>query len=104
MLYIIIGMSLFFVALGFIVTENNAKYLLAGYNTMNEEDRSKINIKVYLKFFRKFHIFLGVSFLLIGLIAYSLFNEMTAGVTLSLYPILAYVYFVWRGTKYFEKA
>ena len=99
MLNIIIGMSLFFVALAFLVTENNAKYLLAGYNTMNEENRKKVNIKAYMQFFRRFHIFLGISILIIGLIVQYFFSEMIIGVTLSLYPILAYVYFVWRGSK-----
>ena len=97
-------MSLFFVALAFIVTERNAKYLLAGYNSMNQEDRNKIIIRVYMQFFRRFHIFPGVSFLVLGLVANYYFDEMTAGVALSLYPVLAYVYFVWRGTKYFENA
>ena len=41
MIYVIIGMSVLFVAIGFLVTERNAKYLLAGYNTMSEEERKK---------------------------------------------------------------
>lgn len=101
MMYPIIGMSLFFVALAFLVTENNAKYLLAGYNTMNEENTKKVNIKVYMQFFRRFHIFMGVSLLIIGLVVQYFSSEMIVGVALSLYPILAYVYFVWRGSKYY---
>jgi hypothetical protein len=44
MIYAILGTSLLFVAIGFIVDEKNAKYLLSGYNTMNEEDRQKVDI------------------------------------------------------------
>lgn len=102
MLYILIGMGLFFVALGFLLTENNAKYLLAGYNTLNEEKRKKVNIKGYLQFFRRFHIFLGGTFLIFGLIAHFYFGEMITGITISLYPIIAYAYFIWKGTKYYS--
>ena len=98
-MYTIIGMSLLFIAIAFIVTEKNAKYLLAGYNTMNEENRKKVNIKAYMQFFRRFHIFLGMSILIIGLIAQYFFSDMIVGVALSLYPILAYVYFIWRGSR-----
>ena len=99
MMYTIIGMSLLFVAIAFLVTEKNAKYLLAGYNTMNEENREKVDIKCYMRFFKRFHIFLGISLLIIGLVLYFFTSEMIAGVTLSLYPVLAYVYFLWRGSK-----
>lgn len=99
MLYIIIGMSLLFLAIAFIVTESNAKYLLAGYNTMNEENRKKVNIKAYMQFFKGFHIFLGISLLILGLLLNTFSSEMITGVVLSLYPILAYIYFIWRGSK-----
>ena len=92
-------MSLLFVALAFLVTENNAKYLLAGYNTMNEESRKKVDIKAYMKFFKRFHIFLGITLLMVGLMFNYFSSEMMTGVALSLYPILAYVYFIWRGSK-----
>lgn len=103
MIYTLIGMSLFFVALGFLLTEHNAKYLLAGYNTMSEEKRKNVNIKGYLQFFRSFHIFLGISFLIIGLIAHIFFGEVITGAAISLYPIVAYAYFIWKGSKYQTK-
>lgn len=99
MIYGIIGLSLLFVAIGFSLTENNAKYLLSGYNTMREEDRNKVDIKAYVPYFRRFHIFLGVSFLVIGS-ALSLISENAGGVFLGVYPILAYIYFLWSSSKY----
>lgn len=99
MLYSIIGISLLFLAIALLVTENNAKYLLAGYNTMNEESRKKVNIKAYMQFFKRFHIFLGISLLILGLLLHTFSGEMITGVVLSLYPVLAYIYFIWRGLK-----
>ena len=102
MIYTLIGMSLLFIAIGFIVTENNAKYLLAGYNTMSSEERKKVNLKAYITYFKKFHIFLGTSFILIGmLLIYSGYKNETS-IFIVAYPILAYIYFSATSTKYFS--
>jgi len=50
MIFIIILLSLLFIVIGFIVTENNAKSLLSGYNTMSEEDRKLFDLKSYTLF------------------------------------------------------
>jgi hypothetical protein len=100
MSYVIIGMSLLFVAIGFIVTEDNAKYLLSGYNTMNEEDKKKVDIKSYIPYFRKFHVYFGISFLIFGLTLTYLICENVGGIFLGVYPILAYLYLIWSSSKY----
>jgi len=100
MIYAYIGMSLLFVAIGFIVTENNAKYILAGYNTMSEEERKKIDLALYIPYFRKFHLFLGISFFAMGMTVNYFMGKTAGGVFLGVYPILAYIYFIWNGTKY----
>lgn len=94
-------MSLLFVAIGFIVTENNAKYLLSGYNTMSEEARKKVDIKSYIPYFRKFHIVLGISFLVLGY-GINIINKNGAGIFLAVYPILAYIYFAITSSKFSE--
>jgi hypothetical protein len=99
MIYVLIGMSLLFVAIGFIVTEHNAKYLLSGYNTMSEENRKKVDIKAYIPYFRKFHIFLGISLLLFGIALTFLINENTGGIFLVVYPIIAYMFFMATSQK-----
>ena len=102
MMYTLIVMSLLFIVIGFIVTENNAKYLLAGYNTMNNEERKKVDIKAYIGYFKKFHLFLGASFFLIGiLLIYSGFENETS-IFIVAYPLLAYIYFIATSTKYFN--
>lgn len=93
-------MSLLFIVIGFIVTENNAKSLLSGYNTMSEEDRKLFDLKSYILYFKNFHIFLGLSFLVFGTFFAYFINENIAGFFLAVYPILAYIYFIWSGVKY----
>lgn len=93
-------MSLLFFAVGFILTENNAKFLLSGYNTMSVEERKKVDISSFVPYFRKFHIFLGISFLTGGLIANFLISEVAGGIFLGTYPILAYIYFIWNSRKF----
>lgn len=93
-------MSLLFGTIGFIVTEKNAKYLLSGYNTMNEEDRKKVDIKAYIRYFRNFHIFLGISFLVFGSFLTYFISENAGGIFLAVYPIAAYIYYIATSLKY----
>jgi hypothetical protein len=102
MIFILTGMGALFVAIGFIVTENNAKYLLSGYNTMKPEERKKVDMKAYIPFFRKFHVFLGLSFIALGAVLNYLISELAAGIFLATYPLLAYLWFVWQSKNYSE--
>lgn len=100
MIYIILGIGLLFFALGFIVNKSNAKYILAGYNTMSEKEREKVKLEPYLSYLKKFHVFLGISFILIGLSLHFFVNEKAAGIFISTYPILAYMYFIWNARNF----
>lgn len=100
MSYVIIGMSLLFVVIGFTVTQDNAKYLLSGYNTMNEEDKKKVDMESYIPYFRKFHVYFGISFLIFGLLLTNLISENAGGIFLGVYPILAYMFFIWNSSKF----
>lgn len=99
MISLFITLGLLFAAIGFIITEHNAHYLLSGYNTLSEEGKKTIDLKKYVPRFRKFHLFLGFSFMAGGLLLIFLVNESVAAVFLGTYPILAYVYFAWIGSK-----
>lgn len=101
--YVLIATSLFLLALAFILTENNAKYLLAGYNTMSPEERKKVDIKGLIAYFKKFFIFLGLSFLVVGLAVNHYFSENIVALILCLYPIIAVVYFVVKSQKFYKK-
>lgn len=100
MISLLIGMSLLFIAIGFIVTESNAKYLLAGYNTLPEEEKKKVDIKTYLAYFKRFHIFLGISFLVGGSLLMYFFDENIGVIFIGVYPILAYIYFIITSSQY----
>ncbi|MBU2906802.1 DUF3784 domain-containing protein [Arenibacter algicola] len=102
MLYIIIGTGLLFISMAFLVTENNSKYLLSGYNTMSEAERTKVDIKSYIPYFKKFHLFLGVSFIAIGLLLHFAIGESASGIFIGVYPILAYIYFMRESNKYWK--
>lgn len=104
MIFLLFGLGLFFLAIGYLVTENNAKYLLAGYNTMSEEERKRIDIRAYIPYFRKFHLFLGLSFVILGALVLYVLGEEAGSIFLGVYPIAAYLYFLWSGSKYLKGA
>lgn len=101
MLTAAIILSLILLSLGFLVTPGNAKYLLSGYNMMSESDRAKIDIVSYLKFFNRFHIFLGIT-LLVGFCILNNINENWATAFMVLYPLLAYIYMVAVGARFYK--
>ena len=100
MIIAILILTTLFIALAFAVTENNAKYLLSGYNTMSEVERQNYDIKSYIPYFRKFHLFLGISLLIISLILFYCVNSDWSGLFLGSYPILAYVFFIWKSDQF----
>ncbi len=102
MLYSLIGISVLFLSFGFILTEKNAKYLLAGYNSMSEENRKKVDLKNYIVFYRYFHIVLGISFFLVGIILQYFLGELSVSIFMTVYPIVAYTYFIIRSSKYMK--
>ncbi|WMW78678.1 DUF3784 domain-containing protein [Flavobacterium sp. 20NA77.7] len=99
MLFPILFISILLTGIGFLVTEENASYLLSGYNTMSEEERKQFDIRGYIPFFKKFHIFLGTSLCSIGLVIYYFIDADISGLFMGIYPILAYTYFIWISNK-----
>ena len=99
MIYIALLLSAIFFSVGFIVTKNNARYILSGYNTMPEAKRAAVDLDGYLKFFKRFHIILGIS-LFVGTILISLINNNWASMFMTLYPLIAYMYMIIAGNKY----
>ncbi|UOE39788.1 DUF3784 domain-containing protein [Chryseobacterium suipulveris] len=93
-------LSILFIGIGFIITEKNAKYLLSGYNTMSENERGKFDIKSYIPYFRNFHIFLGLSLFVICLSVYYFIDPDWSGIVMTTYPIIAYIFFVWKGNQF----
>ena len=52
MIIAVIFTSFLITICGYIVNENNADILLAGYNTMSKAEKDKFDLIKYLKFFR----------------------------------------------------
>lgn len=98
-IYLLLGISVLFIAIGFIVTEKNAKYILSGYNTMSQAEQDKVNIKSGIRYFKKFHIFLGISLFIIGAVL-NYFKPDWAGIFIVVYPILTYIYLAITSAKY----
>jgi len=103
MQYVIIGMAIALALIGLLLNEKNAKYLLAGYNTASEKERENFDIKGYLKLFRNFHFFLGGSILVFGLATYYLVDRDWSFFFIGVYPILAYIYFIYRGRFFYKE-
>lgn len=101
MLTVAIILAVIFTSLGFTVTASNAKYILSGYNTMSEADRAKMDIVGYVRFFKRFHIFLGIS-TIAGFLILTLLNNNWAGSFIIIYPLAAYVFLIAKGNKYYR--
>lgn len=97
MVFFMLILGAFFAGIGFLIHEGNAKYLLAGYNTMGESERKKVDLSRFIPYFRRFHIFLGASFTVLGLLLVQVAGNAAGSVFVSLYPIGAYMYFMWRS-------
>ena len=103
MIYIIIGVSLIFGSLAFILTVDNAKYYLAGYNTMPKEQREQVDIETYLKMFKQAHITLAISTFLLGVVTLLWFGDRVAALFISIYPLLFYGYFLFKTYPLFKQ-
>lgn len=99
----ILILSAVIIAIGLIVTVENAKYLLSGYNTMTDAERENIDIKSYIAYFRKFHLFLGISLFLGASVLLYFMDKDWSELFLGTYPILAYLYFIWKVRQFSKK-
>jgi hypothetical protein len=102
MICLILGIGFFFFLIGLILTVDNSKYLLSGYNSLNEEERSKIDIKPFVKFFRRFHFFLSFSFSTIGILFYLTIDKLFSELFIVFFPFLAYIFF-FAFTSYYNR-
>lgn len=84
--------SSIFLIIGFVLNENNAKYILAGYNTMSEEERKKHDIKKMVAFIKKFFLFLGASTVIIGFTLIYFTNETIVSRFVTFYPVACIIY------------
>jgi uncharacterized membrane protein len=67
---------------------------------MSDEERAKFDIKRFIGFFRRFHQFLGVSIMIIGLALNSATNEQVVNLFVTFYIIAAYLYLGLRSRRF----
>ena len=89
-----------FICAAFIVNENNADMLLAGYNTMSKKEKESFGLKKYLVFFKKFFIKLALYTSLIFLTFYIAFDETTAFIAYFISALLPMPYVIYKGYKF----
>ena len=94
----ITDLCLIFIAFG--INENNAKYLLAGYNTMSKEKKEAFDLINYLKFFKKFFISLTIYSTLFFAIFYIAFDEIIALIAYCVPIVVATPYMIYKGNKF----
>jgi hypothetical protein len=101
MIYVFIGLGLLLILISQIINVDNAKFLLSGYNMMSEENRRKVDIDNLVPYIRKFHLYLGISIIVIGVNLTLLLGTLAATLFLAFYPILAYLYFTITASKFY---
>jgi hypothetical protein len=100
MIFVLIFLAGILLLVCLMVNENNAKYILAGYNAMSKEDREKVELKGFLKLFRRFHVFLALSVFIAGALLHYFVDENSAGLFLIFYPLAAYMYLLWKANQF----
>ncbi|MES2629782.1 MAG: DUF3784 domain-containing protein [Bacteroidota bacterium] len=100
MLFMIMLLGAILGGVGLILTVDNSRYLLSGYNTLDEEERRKIDIVNYVPFFRKFHLLLAASLIVIGTASLYLLGEEVTGIVITIYPLLGYLWFISRSSRF----
>ncbi len=96
---LIVGIS--FIAIAFILKEDNAKFLLSGYNTMNKKERENFKVKMFIPFFKSFHIFLGITVMVFTFLLKLFVNNKVSNFFLIAYPLLAYIYFFKKSEDFY---
>ena len=88
---------------GYIVNENNADSLLAGYNTMTKDEKNRFDLVNYLKFFRKFMLSISLFTGIIYFISFLFFDEETSAIIYAICLCVPWPYFIIISNKRFIK-
>ena len=103
MIFAVLFTSVIIAACGYIVNENNAGILLAGYNTMSKDEKNRFDLINYLKFFRKFVLNVSIYTAIIYFIATIFFNIETSAIIYAIAVCIPWPYFIIISNKRFIK-
>jgi preprotein translocase subunit SecG len=101
MLIAILIFSAVLLCISIFVNEKNGKVLISGYNTMSEEKRQNFRYASYVKYYKKFHLVLGISVLIISLLIYFFIGSDWSIIGMVSYSILAYTFFLWKSKQFY---
>tara|TARA_B100002019_G_scaffold13081_1_gene10590 strand:+ start:2193 stop:2507 length:315 start_codon:yes stop_codon:yes gene_type:complete len=103
MTFAVIFTSILIALCGYIVNENNADILLAGYNTMTKDEKNRFDLINYLKFFRKFMLNVSLYTAVIYFISIFLFDNETGAIIYAISVCVPWPYFIIISNKRFLK-
>jgi len=96
----VLFVDVIFILIAYLVNKNNAKYLMAGYNTMSVEERKKVDLENLLIFWKKFFVILTFASTLIFIISYLMFSEAVTAVIWSVCLIIPWPIFIYKLQKF----
>jgi len=103
MIIAVIFTSFLIAICGYIINENNADILLAGYNTMSKAEKDKFDLINYLKFFRKFMLSVSFYTAIIYIVSIIFLNNETSAIIYAVSLCLPWPYFIIISNKRFIK-
>ena len=97
---IVFFVDVIFIALAYLVNKDNAKYLVAGYNTMSIKEREKFDLDNFLIFWKNFFVNLTIASTLIYVISFFIFNGDTAILIWTAALIIPWPIFIYKAQKF----
>ena len=93
--------NIIFIAIAKYINTKNAKFFLAGYNTMSAKERDNFDLVNYLKFFKSFFIKLTFYSTLIFAVTYFAYSEEVAALAWCISLTIPWPFFIIKSQKYF---
>ena len=102
--FVVIGIGVIHYLIGNYINKENAKILLAGYNTMSKFEREKFDIDEYLKFFKPFFKKLGIYSVIIYFVFSLLLDETTTLLVWTITVTIPVIYLaIYSNSNRFKK-
>jgi hypothetical protein len=92
--------NIIFIAIAKYINTKNAKFFLAGYNTMSDKERDNFDLVNYLKFFKSFFIKLTFYSTLIFAVTYFVYSEEVAALAWCISLTIPWPFFIIKSQKY----
>lgn len=96
----VILIDVVFLLIVLIINKHNAKYLLAGYNTMTTEEQKRFDIDGYLIFFKKFFIILTITSSILFVLLTNFSSQKSSLISYSVFISIMILWISLRGNSY----